>query len=231
VYLVDLLPAADVRVVDHDLPVEAARAQQRIVEHVDAVGAGEHDDAGRRVEAVHLDKDLVQRVLALVVPTHPTAAAALAPNRVDLVDEDDARRVGAGLLEEVADAGGADADEHLHEVGAGDRVERHAGLPSDCLGQQRLARARRAVENAALGDLGAEALVLGRILQEVHELLHLRLGLYQPGDVRELDADRLVLVEQSRRALPHAERRLSRAAPATSRSHPRGHAAHAFPHV
>jgi hypothetical protein len=39
-------------------------------------------------------------------------------------------RVGLGLLEQVAHAGGADADEHLDEVGAGDRVERHAASPA-----------------------------------------------------------------------------------------------------
>ena len=41
-YLVDLLPAADVRVVDDDLAVKAARAEQGVVEHVEPVGAGEH---------------------------------------------------------------------------------------------------------------------------------------------------------------------------------------------
>jgi hypothetical protein len=44
--------------------------------------------------------------------------AAVAPDRVDLVHEDDAGRVLLGLLEEVANARGADADEHLDEVGA-----------------------------------------------------------------------------------------------------------------
>jgi len=39
--------------------------------------------------------------------------------RVDLVDEDDARRVLLGLAEEVAHARRADADEHLDELGAG----------------------------------------------------------------------------------------------------------------
>jgi hypothetical protein len=31
-----------------------------------------------------------------------------------------------------------DADEHLHELGAGDEKERHLGLVGDRLGQQRL---------------------------------------------------------------------------------------------
>ena len=67
-----------------------------------------------------------------------------------------------GLLEQVADAAGADADEHLDEVRAGDRVERHARLAGDGAGQQRLAGAGRAVQQHALGDLGADGLELGR---------------------------------------------------------------------
>src|SRR5689334_24101575 len=45
---------------------------------------------------------------------------------VDLVDEDDAGRVLLALLEQVAHAARADAHEHLDEVGARDREERHA---------------------------------------------------------------------------------------------------------
>ena len=76
-----------------------------------------------------------------------------------------AGRVGLGLLEQVADPAGADADEHLDEVRAGDRVERHAGLAGDGAGEQRLAGAGRAVEQHALGDLGADGLELGRALR------------------------------------------------------------------
>ncbi len=53
------------------------------------------------VESVHLDQDLIQRLLALVVAAAKTGAA-LATDRVDFVDEDDARRVALGLIEEVA---------------------------------------------------------------------------------------------------------------------------------
>ena len=49
--------------------------------------------------------------------------------------------VSAGLLEHVADAGGADADEHLHKLRAGRREERHPRLAGDGLRQQRLASA------------------------------------------------------------------------------------------
>jgi hypothetical protein len=46
------------------------------------------------------------------------ASPAMAADRVDLVDEDNAGRVLLGLLEHVAHARSADADEHFNEVGA-----------------------------------------------------------------------------------------------------------------
>src|SRR4029079_4439620 len=115
--LEDLQATLNVRPVEDDLPVEAARAQQRGIEDCRPVGGGNDDDVRVRVEAVHLDEDLVERLLALVMRA-AEAGAALAADRVDLVDEDDARAVALGLVEEVADAAGADADEHLHELRA-----------------------------------------------------------------------------------------------------------------
>ena len=185
VHLEDLLAADQVGTVDGDLPVEAAGAQQRRVEDVGPVGRGDQDDAALDVEAVHLDEQLVQRLLALVVAA-AEAGAAVAADGVDLVDEDDGGRVGLGLLEQVADAAGADADEHLDEVRAGDRVERHARLAGDGTGEQRLAGAGRAVQQHALGDLGADGLELGRVLEELLDLLQLLDRLVGPGDVRNV---------------------------------------------
>ena len=153
--------------------------QQRRIEHVGPVGGGDQDHALVGLEAVHLDQELVQRLLALVVAA-ARAGAAVAADRVDLVHEDDAGRVLLALLEQVAHARGAHADEHLDEVGARDREERHVGLAGDGLGQQRLAGARRADQQHALGDLAAELLELLRVLQELDDLPQLFLGLVRP---------------------------------------------------
>ena len=64
----DFAPAIDVRQVQDYAPVEAAGAEEGGVQDVRAVGCGEDDDVGRRVEAIHLDQDLVQGLLPLVVP-------------------------------------------------------------------------------------------------------------------------------------------------------------------
>ena len=89
--------------------------------------------------------------------------AAVAADGVDLVDEDDARGVLLALLEQVAHPAGADADEHLDEVGARDGEEGHVGLAGDRTGQERLTGSRRAHEQHALGDLAAELLELLRL--------------------------------------------------------------------
>ncbi len=188
--LEDLRPSLPVRTVHDDLPVEPARPQQRGVEDVRPVRGGDQDDVVLHLEPVHLDQQLVQRLLALVV-TAAEAGAAVAADCVDLVHEDDAGRVLLGLLEEVPDARRADADEHLDEVGAGDREERHAGLAGDRAGKQRLAGAGRAVEQHALRDPGAERLELLRVLQELLDLLQFLDRLVDPRHVPERDLRRV----------------------------------------
>ena len=200
----DLGPATHVGPVEDDLAVEAARAQERRVEDVRSVGGGDDDHVRVRVEAVHLDEDLVEGLLALVVRAAETGAT-LAADRVDLVDEDDARGVALGLVEQVAHAARADADEHLDELGAGDAEERHAGLTRDGASHQGLAGAGRPDEQHAAGDARAERVELLGELQELDDLLELGLGLVDAGHVRERD-DGLVAEEHARPALAEAER-------------------------
>ncbi len=154
--LEDLLPTLPVGPVDDDLPVEAAGAQQGGVEDVGAVRGRDQDDVVLQLEPVHLDEELVEGLLALVVAA-AHARAAVTTDGVDLVDEDDAGARLLGLLEQVAHARGADADEHLDEVGAGDREERHPGLAGSRAREERLAGAGRAVEQHALRDARTRA--------------------------------------------------------------------------
>ena len=142
------------------------------------------DDALARVEPVHLGEQLVERLLALLVAADRALHARLA-ERVELVDEDDARRLGFGLLEEIANAGGADADEHLDELRSAQAEERHVRFAGDRARQQRLAGSRRADEQHALRDAAAEVGVLLRGLQELDDFLQLVLGLVDARDIRE----------------------------------------------
>jgi hypothetical protein len=94
----DLFPPLHVGPRHHDLAIEAAGPEQRRIEHVGSVGSRDEDDTLVGLEAVHLDQQLVQGLLALVVTTAETGAPVPA-DRVDLVHEDDAGRVLLALLE------------------------------------------------------------------------------------------------------------------------------------
>ena len=101
----------------------------------------------------------------------PSPAPRWRPDGVDLVDEDDRGRARLRLLEQVAHARRADAHEHLHEVRAADREERHAGLAGDGARQQRLAGAGRPEQQHPARDLRAHRLELRRVLEVLLDLL------------------------------------------------------------
>ena len=102
-HLQDRNAALQVGAVKDHLAIEAAWAQQRRVKHVGAVCGGDDDHVGARLEAIHLNEDLVQRLLALVVRS-ANPSTALATDGINLVNKDDARRVALRLIEEVAHA-------------------------------------------------------------------------------------------------------------------------------
>mmetsp|Transcript_18918 Transcript_18918/g.38424 ORF Transcript_18918/g.38424 Transcript_18918/m.38424 type:complete len:253 (+) Transcript_18918:1161-1919(+) len=202
---VDFESALDVRLVDLDLAVEAPRAQQRRVQDVCAVGAGEHHDARERVETVHLDQQLVQSVLALVVAAREPAAAPCTSHRVDLVHKHDAWCMCTGLAEEISDARGPDADKHLNEVGPADREEGHVRLPSHGLGHQGLASAGRPAQQRALRDLRPQVAELVGVAQELHKLFDLHLGLGESCHVLERHLVLVVSLDDRRLRLPNLE--------------------------
>ena len=154
------------------------------------------------LEAVHLDEKLIEGLLALVV----AAAEACAPvpaDRVDLVDEDQARRVLLALLEHVAHAARADAHEHLHEIGARDGEEGYVGFARDGAREQRLAGTGRADQQHTLRDPAAEPLELLRITQVLDDLFEFLLGLVDAGHVVE-GHPALALRQQARARLAEA---------------------------
>ena len=136
----------------------------------------------------------------------------LRPDGVELVDEDDARRVAARFLEQLADARCADAGVHLDEVGTARRDERHARFSRHRARQQRLAGARRPDEQDAARNPAANGGEPRRVLQEVDDFLNLVLGLVHARDVLERDGhglgiDRARLLERRHTTGDHAEQR------------------------
>ena len=170
------------------------------VEHIRTVRRRDHDGEIVAAEAIHLRKELVQRLLAFVVAA-AEARAPRATDGVDFVDENDRRRDFLRLGEELAHPGGAHADEQLDELRAAHRKERNAGLPRHGAGQECLSRTRRADEQDAPRDLAAEALEPGGLAQKIDDLPQVLLGGLEAGNVVELNADRALLLE-AMRALP-----------------------------
>src|SRR4051812_16769775 len=103
--------ATHIRSIDHHLTIEASRTQECRVEYIRPVCSGDDDNTVILIEAIHLDEELVQGLLTLVVATAKTCAT-VASDGVNLVDKDDTRRMLFRLIEEIAYAGGTDADKH-----------------------------------------------------------------------------------------------------------------------
>ena len=211
--LEDPLAAADVGRRDEDLAVEASGPQQRRVELLEQVRGGDHDHVLARGEAVELDQQLVERLVALAGDVE----AAVAADGVELVDEHDRGRLLARRLEQAPDPGRADADEHLDERGRRLGEEGRARLVRDRLGEQRLAGARRPVQQDALRDLRADLAEALGVAQVVDDLAQLILGLVGAGDVAPRDRRRgvgLDLLRARPRHEPHQrEHRRRPAAP------------------
>ena len=72
----------------------------------------------------------------------PKSGAAMTTNGVDFVNENNRRTMRFGLIEQVAHARSADADEHFHEVRAGNMEERHARFARNGARQAAFCRCR-----------------------------------------------------------------------------------------
>ena len=183
----DRFPALDVRHADRDLAVKTAGTKDRRIEDVHTVCGRHHDDAFIDAKTVHLDEELVQGLLSLIMAAAKPGASA-SRHRIDLIDEDDAGVILLGVLKEVADTARADADEHFHEIRTGNGEERNTRLPGHGLRDQCLTGSRRAHQDHALWNAGAHMGVFGRIFQEIHDFLQVLLLLLEAGHVVKVDA-------------------------------------------
>ena len=111
--------------------------------------------------------------------------SALASDRIDLIDEDDARRRLLRLFKEVTHARCADTDKHLNKIRSADRKELHARLTGNCLCKKRLARARRPKEQNPLRNPCPEFVEFIRRLQEFDHFFEFLLRLICPRNIGE----------------------------------------------
>ena len=183
VHVQNLFAPADVGQRHHDLTVKAPRTQQGLIQNVRTVRRRNHDDVRTGFKPVHLHEHLVQGLLTFIVAAH--CGTALTAHGINFIDEDDAGRVLLRVFKHVAHTGSAHAHEHFHEVGAGNGEKGNACFAGDRLREKRLTGPRRPHEQHAAGNMPAQPRVFRRILQKVHDFLHVLLGFIAPSDVRK----------------------------------------------
>ena len=180
----DFAPPLFVGHADHDFAVEAARPAQRLVDRVGAIGCGNHDEVRTRLEPVHQSQQLRDEALLRLAGD----AVALGRNRIDLVDENDGRRVLGRLLEHFAQRLLAFAIARSHDLGAIDGEEIGIAFIGDRLRQPRLARSRRTVQQHALGRINAETgEQFGIAQRQFDHLAQLLDGVFHPPDIVVID--------------------------------------------
>ena len=126
--------------------------------------------------------------------TTAETGAAVTTDRINFVDEDDARSILLALLEEVAHARSTNAHKHLDKVGTRDRKERYVRFTGNRPGKQSLACSRRAHHQNTFGNTAAELLKLLRFFEEFYDFLQFFLGFFDPGDI--LKSDSLLLIAE-----------------------------------
>mmetsp|Transcript_254 Transcript_254/g.544 ORF Transcript_254/g.544 Transcript_254/m.544 type:complete len:310 (-) Transcript_254:755-1684(-) len=183
----DALTALEVGKVNSDLAVETARTEEGLIKDVNAVRGGNGNDAGVAVESIHLDKDLVDGLLTLVVTTGETGTT-LTTDGINLINENDAGGVLLRLTEDITDTGGTDTDKHLNELGTGDGNEGNTGLTGNGLGEEGLTGTGRTVEDDTTGDATSVGGIDLGLLEEINNLGKLKLGTVAAGNVLEVDA-------------------------------------------
>ena len=182
VHFQNALAALYVGRVHHNLAVETTRAQQRGVQNIHAVRSSNKHHSIILVKAVHLNKQLIQRLFAFIVAA-AYARTALTTNGIDLINEDNGRTCLFGLVEQVAHTGSTHAHEHFHKVRTRNAEERHARLACNSTREQRFTRTRRAHQKAAARNLCAHSLIFVGICQEILDLAHFLHGFIHAGNI------------------------------------------------
>src|SRR5499427_8303015 len=130
-----------VRALDHHAAIKATWSQEGLIQAVWPVSSSDDLHSLARIKAIHLDQQLVQSLLALVVAID--AGAALATNSINFVDKDDAGSSFLGLIKQVAHAARTHADQYFDELGAAHREERHSHFACNCACEQGFTGSRR----------------------------------------------------------------------------------------
>src|SRR4030042_6196868 len=96
------------------LTIKTTGAKQGRIEHIWAVGSCQDDHLMGYVEAIHLNQELIKRLLTLVVDV-ADACTTSAANGIQLVNENNGWGSGFRLFEQGAYTAGTYTNEHLNK--------------------------------------------------------------------------------------------------------------------
>ena len=131
------------------MAIETTWAEQCSIKNVWAVCCSHDDDAFCCFEAVHFGKQLIKRLLTLIVPA-AKSCSTLSSNGVNFVDENNGASHFCRLLKQVTHATCTNAHEHLHEVRTSYRKKANSCFAGNCSGEQCFSCSRRANEQNTL---------------------------------------------------------------------------------
>src|SRR6266516_6745111 len=124
-------------------------------------------------------------MFTLIIGGNRACSTACSPNRIDLINENNARCILACLGKEITHTAGSHPDEEFDKVGRARTEERHPGLSGDRARQQGLAGPRWANQQDALGDMRPDLAEALWVTQEVDHLAQFRLSLINACHIRE----------------------------------------------
>ena len=176
----DLQPGLAIRNADFDFAIEAAGTPKGRVQHLRDVCRTYHDDLAARDKTIHQAQELRHHPLFNFAGN----LRAFRSHGVNLVDKKNRRRMPRRFLENLAELGFTLAVKFPHDLRAVQVNEMNAAFGCHRASQQRLARARRAVQEHAFRRENPQLLEDARILQrQLDDFAHARYFAFQAADV------------------------------------------------
>ena len=107
-----------VRPVDNNAPVKATGTEQSRVKYLRPVRCSKDKKSLSRIKTVHFREKLIECLFPLVIASEPSAVTRLTDG-INLIDEDNTRRIFFRLFKQVSDTACTYADKHFDELGTG----------------------------------------------------------------------------------------------------------------
>mmetsp|Transcript_2572 Transcript_2572/g.4000 ORF Transcript_2572/g.4000 Transcript_2572/m.4000 type:complete len:321 (-) Transcript_2572:551-1513(-) len=167
--------ALEIGKIDCDLTIEASRTEKCVIKNIKPVRGSNGDNTRIAIETIHLDQNLIQCLLTFIV-TSSESCSALTSNGIDLINEDDARRVLLGLVEHITHTRSSNTNKHLYKFGTRNGDEWHTCLSSNSLGEEGLTSTRGSIEDDTTRNAASVLGVSLGLLQKVNNLGELELG-------------------------------------------------------